>query len=488
MPNLVWLKRDLRLRDHAPFRAAVEAAQPFVAAYWFEPSVMAAPEHDERHWRFVRQSLCDIDRQLAAHGGRVWVFRGEVVDGLAALHQAFGLENIFSHQEIGLKTTFERDRAVAAWCRSNDVAWHEFDQDAVRRAARDRRGWSERVDAHFGAPPVQTNWARAIFAELPPGLPTEPPTGEDLPLGDFQPGGETVAWRYLQSFVRERGRDFRVHISKPALSRRSCSRLSPYIAWGCLSAREAWQWGRRAAEQPGWEAAMREFCARIVWRSHFMQKFESLDRMEFEPPNPGFAALRRYGQHFEAWAAGRTGFPMVDASMRCLRATGYLNFRMRAMLVTFATFTLWLDWKRVATELARLFLDFEPGIHFSQIHMQSGQNGYNTLRIYNPTEQCLKHDPDGQFLRTWLPELAAVPVPLLFEPWKLTPLEQAMYGVAIGRDYPAPVVDFEAATRQAKNAYWEIRQGQAVQEALPALLRRLAVPRASKLYQDGTLR
>jgi len=134
------------------------------------------------------------------------------------------------------------------------------------------------------------------------------------------------------------------------------------------------------------------------------------DRMEFEPLNKGFLAMKKLenADHLKAWQTGQTGIPMVDANMRCLIATGYINFRMRAMLVSVATLHLWLEWKPVATWMAKHFLDFEPGIHFPQIQMQAGITGINTVRMYNPIKQGLDHDPEGEFIKKWIPELRKV--------------------------------------------------------------------------------
>jgi deoxyribodipyrimidine photo-lyase len=313
-----------------------------------------------------------------------------------------------------------------------------------------------------------------------------PPLPEVLKQPDpaFQPGGETPARRYLQGFLEERSENYARHLSKPQLSRRSCSRLSPYLAYGNLSPREVWQWAERYKRRPGLARPLAFFQDRLWWRSHYMQKLESEWQIEERAINPALNEIDRgYDEAlFRAWAEGRTGFPIVDAAMRCLHANGWLNFRLRATLATFVTFTLWQDWKAAAVHLARLFLDFEPGIHYGQFQMQAGLSGYHPLRIFNPLLQTEQHDPDGAFIHRYVPELRTVPAPLLAAPWTMTRLEQQLYHCRIGIDYPAPIVDYEAATRRARDRYWAFRQQPAVREYLPKLWQRHCLPQNIEKY------
>ncbi|MDZ7756530.1 MAG: FAD-binding domain-containing protein [Rhodohalobacter sp.] len=160
-------------------------------------------------------------------------------------------------------------------------------------------------------------------------------------------------------------------------------------------------------------------------------------------------------RNFEAWRTGQTGFPMVDACMRSVNATGYLNFRMRAMLVSFLTHHLWLDWPKGSLHLAKQFLDFEPGIHYSQFQMQASTMGVNTIRIYNPVKQGYDHDPDGTFIREWVDELKGVPTELIHEPWKMSGMEQEMYECRIGVDYPEPIIpDIKESYKHASSVLW----------------------------------
>jgi deoxyribodipyrimidine photo-lyase len=206
---------------------------------------------------------------------------------------------------------------------------------------------------------------------------------------------------------------------------------------------------------------LRAWSGRLRWHCHFMQKLESEPAVEFHNFSRVCDGLREgtfNEAHFAAWCEGRTGYPMVDACMRSLRATGWLNFRMRAMLVSFASYHLWLHWRETGLFLARQFLDFEPGIHWSQMQMQSGTTGINTLRMYSPAKQAREHDPQGLFIRRWVPELARVPLPYLAEPWTMPPSVEHLAGCVIGKDYPAPIVDEKSALQQAKERLYGLRR------------------------------
>lgn len=485
--NIVWLKRDLRLRDHPALNAAAKADGPTLLLYCFEASIAACPQHSLRHWRFAYESIQDLNQQLKPFNQQVFYLYQEVIPTLEKLSEEYQINSIFAHEEVGIKATFDRDKAVAKWCQRKQITFKEFPQNGTIRGRKHRRAWLKNLeDNYLKKPPIKVEVKNISPVSLKPNLiaffEAHPiPISYTQYKEGFQKGGETRAWRYFKSFLEGRCAQFSKHISKPALSRLSCSRLSPYIAFGCLSEREVYQFSKRHPNSSKYKWPLDNFRTRLWWRPHFIQKLETEWRIEQEPINPAFAELDRAksGVKLDAWKQGKTGYPMVDACMRCLEQNGWINFRMRAMLVSFATFSLWLDWKPVSNHLAQLFLDFDPGIHYPQIQMQAGLTAFHTLRIYNPMQQVEKHDAEGLFIQKWLPELENIPVEHLAAPWKMTAMEQGLYQCEIGKDYPAPIVAFEE-TQKNKDRYWKLRQGIAAQKAIPSLLRKYCIPSKDK--------
>jgi deoxyribodipyrimidine photo-lyase len=475
--SVVWFKRDLRVHDHAALQQAA-ARGPVLCLYVVEPSLWAEPDAATQHLHFLRESLLDLHAELKALGARLHVVTGEVTDVLSRLMALAPFGALYAHEETGNATTYRRDLAVGRWCRANGVAWQETPQFGVVRRLPSRQRWQSQWAAHTAVP-----CALAPAALNPVPLPWRDPAmpgAAQLGLLDPDPplrqrGGRAQGLAVLHEFLDARSAQYRGGISSPLRAPSACSRLSPYLALGCLSLREVVQATRSHLAQLPPEAARQRqgltaFMSRLVWHCHFIQKLEDEPELEWRNLHRGYDDLRDEAanlHHLHALMQGRTGWPMVDACVTMLRETGWLNFRMRAMLVSVAAYPLWLHWRPVGLWLARQFLDYEPGIHWSQLQMQSGTTGINTTRVYNPLKQARDHDPHGHFVRHWLPAMRRVPDAWLFEPWRMPPDVQARCGVRVGVDIAMPLVDLEVATREAKallharRAQPEVRAGKA---------------------------
>lgn len=477
--NIVWLKRDFRIHDHAPMKKALENGLPTLLLFVFENSLIEDPHYSDRHWNFIKESISDLNAVVQKWNTRVLAVQDEMIHTLSKLQQFWTIKHMYSHQETGIKLTFERDKAVKRFCKNNLIDWEEFSINGILRGLQNRASWKEHWESYMQQPqqnpiinvgdfiaiaPIKK--AAEVFTETSLTTPSNTP---------FQKGGTSIGLKYLHSFFEGgRYKEYNNLISKPELARKSCSRLSPYLAWGCLSIRQVWQHAKLFRTVAPSKRSIDGFTSRLRWQGHFIQKFEMESSMEYESINKGFHKLKKKisDQYHKAWVEGQTGFPLIDACMRCLNTTGYLNFRMRALLVSFYTHNLWQPWQNSSKHLSQQFLDFEPGIHFPQLQMQAGETGINMLRIYNPSKNSKTHDPEGVFIKKWIPELKNVPVSYIHEPHLMPPMEQQFCGVFIGEHYPFPIVEEKKTRKSASDVLWGMKGDPEVIKESYRILRR----------------
>ena len=476
--HVVWLKRDLRLHDNEAIFNALATGKKVLFLYSFEPLLINDSHYSERHWNFIKESLVDLNNELKRFDSKVLIVQSDIIAVFNQLLTKYQINKIFSHQETGLLVTYNRDKNFKRFCKNNLIDWIENINNGVQRGLKNREQWTALCIAFF-----------EIEA-----LPFRPKPNQLLSISDieileanfkipnlntpqttaFQKGGRSMGLKYLNSFFETRYPNYMLHISKPELARKSCSRISPYIAWGNLSIREVYQQAYHLKKTAKHKKALEAFMSRLRWQAHFIQKFEMEHTMEEASINKGFHKLKKSisQEYLEAWKTGQTGYPLIDACMRCLNETGYLNFRMRALVVSFLTHNLWQPWQEATTHLSQMFLDFEPGIHFPQLQMQAGETGINMLRIYNPVKNSLEHDPDASFIKKWVPELKLLDTPLAHQPYLMTPLEEQLFNFKLGEDYPYPIVALESSRKKAGDILWNLRKNKKVKAESQRILKK----------------
>ena len=460
--NIVWFKRDLRLSDHQPLLQAIQSG-PTVLLYILEPTLWQQPDMSYRHYLFLTQCLTDLIADANHHHGSLIIRVGNAESILEQLRVHYGTVTLFSHEETWNDWTYRRDQAIRRWANVNHITWNEYQPNGVIRRLSNRDGWSRLWATHMAADcGPMPSLAHTVTIDSDP-LPTADTLGlsahPDLLVDQLPVGGRIAALATLETFLTTRGHHYSKHMSSPLTAWTSCSRLSPYIAFGTLSIREIMHaLNRQLTElsqgprgnQTQWRRSLRAFAGRLRWHCHFIQKMEDEPSIEYEPMHSAYRSIRTTSNDAKltAWKTGHTGYPMVDACMRACIATGWLNFRMRAMLASFASYHLWLPWQETAPYLAQLFIDYEPGIHYSQFQMQSGTTGINTIRMYNPIKQGHDHDPDGEFVRRWVPELSHLSTDAIHTPWMSPECPSS---------YPQPIVNESEARRQAASILYSLR-------------------------------
>ena len=466
--SIVWFKKDLRIVDHKPLHEACKSGL-VLPLYIYEPEIIEADDYDPRHHQFINDSLLSLKESLKAIGGFLHLEYGSAIDVFKKLKNTLPNSiSVYSHEETGNWVSYQRDIQFKKWCKNQDINWYEYQQHGVQRPIFDRDGWSYEWNKFMNLPKIEVSKNIKFFSfDYLFDLIDIKKIGKHITHTSIQKGGREAGLKLLDSFLETRGKNYSKEMSSPLTAITSCSRLSPYLTFGNLSVREVYKIAKAKRDKlkgiknlGNWRSSISSFLGRLRWHCHFIQKLEDQPQIEWENMSRSYDSIRDDFNEvfFIAWKNGQTGYPLIDACMRCLKATGYINFRMRAMLVSFASYDLWLDWRKTSKYLATQFTDYEPGIHYSQFQMQSGVTGINSIRIYNPVKQQKDHDEEGIFVREWVPELKRVPLEYIFTPHLMSEGFQEIYNCKIGIDYPKPIVDHGLQVKKAKQILYGIKK------------------------------
>ena len=463
MNKIVWFRYDLRLEDNQAFIEATKNGN-VLPIFIFDKNYYKLDTSSSFHLKFCEDSLKDLNQSLKnLYNSKINIYYGDTTEILKNISKKFNISEIYSHHVFKNNYLSKIDGKISNFFKECNIQWYLFNQFGIQLGKRDRYRWSYNWNKFINQPVLEKR-VNCNFI-------IDPDHNKNCAISTnfiddklIQEGGRKNALKLLNSFLDDRSDNYQKEMSSPITGEKSCSRLSPYITYGNISLREIY----RATKQKLNEdisivkkKSLIAFKSRLAWHCHFIQKLYDEPEIEFKNLNSAFDGLREDDfnpYYYEAWKNGNTGYPFIDACMRYLKVNGWINFRMRAMLVSFASYQLWLDWKKTSKHMAKLFTDYEPGIHYSQFQMQSGTTGINSIRIYNPIKQSIDQDPDGNFIRKWVPELKNVQGKLIHEPWKMTYIDQKSISIELGKNYPLPIIENNKATKIAKDKIWKVKK------------------------------
>ena len=443
--NIVYHRRDLRTLDNKTLEVAGSEAAPI---YIFDPEEWGHELSLNARKKFVLESLKDLNRQYIKLGTELTFFHGDPLGILSDLksegHEIVfnkDANHFFQEKERKLRQKFSplngsgvisrKEGRPEKWA-NNAKHWFESDQYSRPSSIKENN-----LKGNTSIEEIQDKY-------------TIRPEKES-----FGKGGSFEARKRLEDFIEDID-DYSGCISSPSKAENSTSHLSPYIRYGCISPRQVYHRVKEKTDSRNNERSVEMFKDRVFWQQHFNQKIEDNPELFEKAINPVYEDLhreKRDEEKIEAWKNGKTGYPLVDASMRALVETGWLNFRMRAMCASFYSYILKQWWKEGADFFYKHLIDADVAINYYQWQMQSGLIGVHANRVYNPTKQVRDNDPEGDFIRKYVPELENVPTEFIDQPWKMPERIQKKCGVIIGKDYPEPIVDYQREARKAREFF-----------------------------------
>ena len=463
---LVWFRRDLRDVDHAALSEALRRARRVYCAFVFDRTILdALPTRADRRVEFIRESLCELDRALRRRGGALIVRHAIATDEIPRLARELDVDAVFANRDYEPQAK-ARDAAVAAALGEIGIGFESFkDQvifdnaEVLTQAGRPytvftpyKNAWLKRLTDDDHAP-YACDRGQMVASTQATGVPTLTQIGF-VPTNLRQIGvapGVSGARALIDDFSGRIGR-YREQRNYPAI--KGVSYLSVHLRFGTVSLRELVSLAQAAGEDGA------TWLSELIWRDFYFMILDCFPHVAERAFKPEYDAIDwRQGEAadalYAAWCQGRTGYPLVDAAMRQLERSGYMHNRLRMVVASFLCKDLGIDWRRGEAWFARQLNDFDLAANNGgwQWAASSGCDAQPYFRIFNPLTQSQRFDPDGRFIRRYLPELAAVPDRYVHAPWLMSKDQQSACGVVIGRDTPAPLVDHAQARRETLARY-----------------------------------
>ncbi|ALK98852.1 deoxyribodipyrimidine photolyase [Massilia sp. WF1] len=458
--SLVWFRRDLRIDDHAALHHALRSSNRVACVFVFDTDILAGLPRDDRRVQFIHASLGELDARLREWGAYLIVRQGRAADEIGRLAAELEAESVFANHDYEPQA-IARDREVQQRLRAAGRSLQTFkdqvifETDEVLTQAGGpfsvftpyKNAWLKRLAAHPDALQAfeTAPWAGALASAAPgPALPTLEQLGFAPNPASIVPSGMSGAQALLDAFLT-RIDNYHTERDFPALD--STSRLSVHLRFGTLSIRAL---VRMLLERSGDGA--RTWLSELIWREFYMMILQRHPRVVTHSFKAAFDRLRweegkEADDAFAAWCEGRTGYPLVDAAMAQLNRTGFMHNRLRMVTASFLTKDLGISWVRGERYFAEKLNDYELSSNNGgwQWAASTGCDAQPWFRIFNPVTQSKRFDPDGAFIRRWLPALAALDKAAIHAPWLAKPVLLERAGFVLGRDYPAPIVDHEQA-------------------------------------------
>lgn len=467
---LVWFRRDLRDFDHAALSNALQTYRRVYCTFVFDTDILdVLPSRTDRRVSFIHTCLAELDASLRRRGGGLIVRHGRAIEEIPRLANELKVVAVYANHDYE-PAAIARDAKVAATLKGSGIVWHSHKDQVIfeRREILTQTGKPYGVFTPYRKVWLQTVNPRALGTwPIPPFAEhfASPPEGSTLPaladIGFVQTesrlaGGMSAGRKLFEEF-RTRINDYHLARDFPAV--KGVSYLSTHLRCGTVSIRELVQFAHQCE---GGGAAT--WLSELIWREFYQQILFNHPHVVDHAFKPEFDSViwetgPQADADFAAWQEGRTGYPLVDAAMRQLLQSGYMHNRLRMLAASFLTKDLGIDWRRGERHFADLLLDFDLAANNGgwQWAASTGCDAQPWFRIFNPVTQSEKFDPQGRFIRRYVPELANIPDKFIHAPWKLRPADQATCSCVIGREYPLPIVD-HAAAREKTLARFKSRQ------------------------------